>query len=209
MKVYRPLFALLALSVVCGSDALAAPPDSVIGVGVGVHGAIGIPPISVPPVNLPSVQTPKMPQAGAAVNSQSSLTMGDVQHGSVTSVNGTAVTLQLANGTVQTFNVAAQTAARLQGFVNKSVAFRVQNGTFVLVGFGTPPLHGTLLALNGSNAQVKMPNGAVQSFTVSAQQKTWLQAHVGKAIAFWSNANGSIELSQSRQKTSHAANRRP
>lgn len=220
MHASRTLLAFLASSLALGSAAIAGPPLGV-GVGVGSHGAagvgappIGVPAAHVPPMNLPPVSVPK-PQgtavprvnvnAGVRANAQSSVMAGNVFHGTVTGVSGTTVTIASSNGTTQTYTVSAQTAARLESYLNKTVAFHVQNGALLLIGQGTPPLRGTLTALNGTSAQVRLANGTTQTYAVTAQQAAWLQAHVGKSIAFWSNANGSVELDQSahRAHTSH------
>ena len=217
MHASRTLLAFLASTIALGTTAVAAPPIGV-GVGIGSHGAagvgappIGIPPAHVPPVNVPPVSVPKpgaaVPPAnaktGVHANAQSSLIAGDVVHGTVTAVSGTAVTIAFSNGTTKTYTVSAQTAARLQSYRNKTVAFRVHNGALSLIGQGTPPLRGTLTAVNGTTAQVRLANGTTQTYTVTAQQAAWLQTHLGKSIAFWANANGNVELDQS----SHAAAR--
>lgn len=204
MNLSRSVLALLASLTVLGSTALAAPPAGV-GVGVGAHGGIGIgaPPMRVPPVHVPPANVPSAPAAKGSVhaNAQSSLVAGDVLHGTVTSVSGTNVTVALSNGSTQTYTVSAQTAARLQSYLNKPIAFHAQNGALALIGLGTPPLRGTLEAVNGTTAQIKLPNGTMHTYTVTAQQAEWLQAHAGKSVAFWMNANGTIELNQSTHPT--------
>ncbi len=224
MKFSRSLLALLASSAIFGPAAMAAPPGGIsVGAGAGAHGGIGVgaPPIGVPPVNVPvqnppPVSVPK-PQGGAApanvdaksgthANAQSSLLAGDVMHGTVTSVSANTVTLALSNGATQTYTVSSQTAARLQSYVNKTIAYHVHSGALALVGQGTPPLRATLVAVNGTSAQVKLANGTTQNYTITAQQAAWLQAHVGKTIAFWANTNGSIELNQ-RSRAAKAAHR--
>lgn len=231
MNASRTLLALLASTVALGSAAVAAPPGGIgVGVGVGSHGAagvgappLGVPPVHVPPVNMPPVNVPKPqgiavpPQnananARAHANAQSNVVAGGVIHGTVTSVSGTNVTIALRNGTTQTYAVSAQTAARLQSFLNRTVAFNVRSGALSLIGQGTPPLRGTLTQVNGTTARVRLGNGTTQTYTVSAQQAAWLQAHVGKSVAFWTNANGTIELNQSSHASSgshkHTAARR-
>lgn len=218
MHLSRTLLAVLALTVAVGSGAIAAPIGG-IGVGVGAHGgaAVGVPPIGVPPVhlppaNIPPVNVPK-PQAsllpaattnanaGAHAGAQSSsIVDASALHGTVTSVNSLQVALQLnGSGSVQTFSVSPQTAARLQSYIKKTVVFRVQNGVFTLVGQGTPPLRGTVESVNGSTTQVRMVNGSTQTYTVTAQQAEWLRTHVGKSFAFWTNAGDTIELDQSSE----------
>lgn len=220
MHASRTLLAFLASSLALGSAAIAAPPLGV-GVGVGSHGAagvgappIGVPPAHVPPMSVPPVSVPK-PQvtaaprvnanAGVRANAQSSVIAGNVFHGTVTGVSGTTVTIASGDGTTRTYTVSAQTAARLESYLNKTIAFHVQNGGLSLIGQGTPPLRGTLTALNGTSAQVRLANGTTQTYTVTAQQAAWLHSHVGTSIAFWTNANGSVELDQSahRAHTSH------
>lgn len=213
MKLSRTLIALLASGMLLGSAALAAPPGGIgIGAGAGVQAGVHVPPLSAPPlsappVNVPHPQTPAVPPAGAKANAhgnaglEGSLAGRAVVHGTLTNVTGTAVTLLASNGTTQTYTVSAQTATRLQSYLNKTIAYRVQNGTLSLVGAGTPPLRGTLVAVNGTTARIKLSNGTTQSYTIAAQQATWLSAHTGKTVAFWANENGTIELNQS----SHAA----
>jgi len=214
MHASRTLLAFLASTIALGATAIAAPPAG-LGVGIGSRGAagvgappIGIPPAHVPPLSVPPVSVPR-PQGPAAAanakadvhaNAQSNLIAGDVVHGTVTAVSAAAVTIAFSNGTTQTYTVSAQTAARLQSYLNKTVAFHVQNGALSLVGEGTPPLRGTLTAVNGTSAHVRLTNGTTQTYTVTAQQAAWLQAHVGKSIAFWANANGAVELDQSGRK---------
>lgn len=222
MSIHRYLIALLTSTILTTASAFAAPPPGVsVGVGAGAHGNVGIgappvgvppahvPPLTIPPVNVPKPQNapPANANAHAAVNANASLAAASVMHGTLTSIAGTAVTIQLSNGATQTYTVSSQTAARLQAFLKKNIAFRVQNGTLAFVGAGTPPLHGTLTSVSGTTAQIKLPNGATQSYTVTAQQAAWLQAHVGKAVAFWTNANGTIELNQSSHRSSTAARR--
>jgi hypothetical protein len=227
MNASRILLALLAWSALLGSSALAAPPGGIgIGVGAGAHGGIGVgappigvpvhvPPANVPPVSVPKPQASALPTVGAKASgsahasTQSSLIAGDVLHGTVSSVSGTNVTVAQSNGTTQTYTVSAQTAARLQSYLNKTIAFHVQSGTLALVGLGTPPLRGTVESVSGTMAQVKLANGTTQTYTVTAQQAAWLQAHAGKTVAFWTNANGTIELNQSSHgaKTAHRQSR--
>lgn len=217
-------FAAIGLSA---TAALAGPPLGGIGVGAGAHGGIsaGAPPVGAPPVGVPPVQQPpahvpplnvpkplgtSVPPANANVNgrtnanAQGAISAG-VLHGTLTAVTAGTVTLTLSNGTTQTYAVSPQTASRLQSDVNKTIAYRVQNGTLTLLAAGTPPLQGTLVGLTGTTAQIRLANGTTQTYTVSAQQAAWLRMHTGKHIAFWTTANGKIELNQSshRSGTSH------
>jgi hypothetical protein len=217
MHLSRTLLAVLASTAAFGSGAIAAPIGG-IGVGVGAQSgaAIGAPPIGVPPVHLPPANVPPVnlpkPQAnlvpsatnanaGAHGSAQSSSSVdASALHGTVTSVNGLQVAVQLSgSGSAQTFTVSPQTAARLQSYLKRTVVFRVQNGVLTLVGQGTPPLQGTVESVNGSSTQVRLANGATQTYTVTAQQAAWLRTHVGKSFAFWTNAGGTIELDQSSQ----------
>jgi molybdopterin-binding protein len=139
------------------------------------------------------------PNANANLSSQGS---GTVQQGTLTAVNGTTVTLRLSNGKTQTYAVSAQTAEELRASIGKPLAFRVQNGVLVVAGHeGNPPVHGTLTMLNGTNARVRLANGTVQTFTVTAQQAAQLKARVGKSIVFWTAANGTLRLDR-RTRTS-------
>lgn len=216
------LFTAIALSA---TAAMAAPPVGGIGVGAGGHGGIGIgappvgaPPVGVPPVGVPPVHVPKplgtaVPPANANVNGRThagaqGTVAGDVLHGTISAVSATTVTLMLSNGTTQTYTVSPQTASRLQSDLHKTIAYSVQNGTLTLVGAGTPPLHGTLLSVTGTTAQIKLANGTTQSYTVTAQQAAWLQARAGKHVAFWTSANGTIELNQSSHRSSTSQTKR-
>lgn len=197
MHLSRTLLALLASTAAFGATAIAAPP------------AIGVPPIGVPaahvpvlnpaPINVPRPRPAPQINADASAHAdvRSSAIAGSVTHGTVTSVSGTAVTIALSSGTAQTYTVSPQTAARLQSYLDKTIAFRAQNGAFSLLGEGTPPLHGTLEALAGSSAQVKLANGSMRTYTVNAQQAAWLRSRVGKPIAFWTQSNGSMEVNES------------
>ncbi|HKU66539.1 MAG TPA: hypothetical protein VJP85_02070 [Candidatus Baltobacteraceae bacterium] len=210
MNFSRILLAGLAWSAMLGSGALAAPPGGISvggGVGAGAHGGIGIgaPPISVPKPQIPAIPPATAKANGSAhANAHSTLIAGDVMHGTVSSVTGTSVTVEQSNGAMQTYTVSPQTAARLQSYLNKTIAFHAQNGALELVGLGTPPLHGTLVAVNGSTAQVKLADGKMQTYTVSSQQAAWLAAHVGKNVEFWTSANGAIELNQRSHNEKHA-----
>ena len=231
MTSSRYLLTLLGALALSGATALAAPPAGVsVGVGAGAHGGVGVgapplgvppahvPPLTVPPVSVPKPQT-NVPPANANSNAtlnantrtNASLAGGSVMHGTITAINGTSVTVQQSNGTTQTYTVSSQTAAQLASRLNKTIAFRVKNGTLALVGVGTPPLHGTLLAVNGTTAQIKLANGTTQTYTVTSQQAAWLRAHAGKSVAFWTAANGTIELNQNthRKQTAHRTTRRP
>lgn len=211
----------LALSAAIGfsaTAALAAPPVGVPQVGAPPVAAppvaappAGVPPVQQPPAHVPPVSVPKplgtsIPPANANVNGRTNANAqgavtADVLHGTLSAVNAGNVTLLLSNGTTQTYAVSAQTASRLQADLHKTIAYRVQNGTLTLVGLGTPPLHGTVVGTTGTTAQIKLANGTTQTYTVSAQQAAWLQAHAGKHIAFWTSANGSIELNQSSHRS--------
>jgi hypothetical protein len=216
MRLPRTALVMLAITPVLSGSALAGPIG--VGAGIGAHGGavvgappIGVPPAHVPPVTVPPVSVPK-PQApvapartdasSAAHVSTHSVSAKDanVLHGTITSVNGVHVAVQLSSsGSVQTYTVSPQTATQLQSYLNKhvkNVAFRVQNGVLALVGQGTPPLQGSVESVNGSTVQIKLANGTTQSYTVTAQQAAWLQAHVGKNVAFWASSNDTIELDQ-------------
>lgn len=215
------LFAAMALSA---SAALAGPPGGGIGIGAGAHGGIGVgappvgvPPIQQPPAHVPPVSVPKplgtsVPPANANVNGRTNagahgaLSAG-VLHGTISAVSGTTVTLKLSDGTTQNYTVSSQTASRLRSDVNKTIAYRVQNGTLTLVAAGTAPMQGTLAGITGSTAQIKLANGTTQTYTVSAQQAAWLRAHAGKHIAFWTSANGTIELNQSSHRSATSQTR--
>lgn len=218
MTSSRFLFALLISVAMAGATALAVPPVGVPHVGgppIGVRPLPAIPPVNAPPVSVPKPQTNVPPvnvnsHASANANVNASLMAATVMHGTLTSISGANVTVRLSNGTTQTYSVSSQTAAQLQSFLNKNIAFRVQNGTFAFAGAGTPPLHGTLVAVTGTTAQVKLANGTTQTYNLTSQQAAWLQGHVGKSVAFWSSANGTIELNQSshRSQTAHHTTRR-
>lgn len=202
---------LAALGLTAGV-ALAGPLGG-IGVGAGGRGSIGVgvPPLAVPPAGIPRVQPPPhVPPANANVNARTNANAAgavsrDVLHGTLDAVGATTATLTLSNGSSQTYTVSPQTASRLQSDLHRTIAYRMQNGVLTSVGAGTPPLQGTLLGVNGTTAQIKLANGTTQTYMVNAQQAAWLQAHAGKHIAFWTSANGAIELNQSshRSGTSH------
>ncbi len=221
MTSSRYLLTLLSALALSGATAVAAPPAGV-GVGVGAHGGVGapplgvppahVPPLTVPPVSVPKPQTnvpPANANSHATLNANSrtnaSLSGGSVLHGTITAINGTSVTVKLSDGTTQTYTVSSQTAAQLASRLNKAIAFRVNDGTLALVGLGTPPLHGTLLAVSGTTAQIKLASGTTQTYTVTSRQAAWLQVHVGKSVAFWAAANGTIQLNQNthRKQTAH------
>ncbi|HET9095264.1 MAG TPA: hypothetical protein VFN37_01270 [Candidatus Baltobacteraceae bacterium] len=211
------LFAAMALSA---SAALAGPPGGGIGIGAGAHGGIGVgapplgvPPMQQPPAHVPPVGVPKplrtsAPPAGANVNGRTNAGAHGalVLHGTISAVSGTSVTMKLGSGTTQSYTVSSQTASRLQSDVGKTIAYRVENGVLTLVAAGAAPMQGTLVGITGTAAQIKLANGTTQTYTVSAQQAAWLRAHAGKHLAFWTSANGTIELNQSshRSATSQA-----
>ncbi len=215
MLLTRFATGVLAASVLLGSTALAVPPVGA-GVGAGASGnvhvgtpSIGVPSIGRPQVNVPQTNVPQphaspLPaaNANAAVhaNANSAVVAGRPLHGTITAISGTTVTVKLANGSVQTYNVSAQTAAALQSSLHKSIAFTVQNGVLALSNREiNPPLHGTLTALSGLTATVKLANGASRTFAITSDESSWLKAHVGKRIAFWSDANGTLKLDNSRK----------
>lgn len=225
MNLSRTLVALLSAVALSGATALAVPPAGV-NVGAGAHGGIGIggppvgvppvqaPPMNVPPVNAPPVNVPKpqtnVPPPGANANGQAhanthaSIARGNVLHGTLIGTGRTTVTILLPNGNSQTLTIASQAAANLQALRNKPVVFEVQNGTVTQIAQGTPPLHGTLVSVSGTTATVKLANGTTQTYTLTAQQAARLQARTGHPIAFWTSANGSIELDQRSHMSSTA-----
>jgi hypothetical protein len=171
----RFALALLAAAALPAGVALAgppglagAPPVGVPPVGAPPVGAppVGVPPVQQPPAQIPPVSVPKplatsVPPANANVNGRTNANAhgtvsAGVLHGTVSAVSGTAVTLNLSNGTTQTYTVSPQTAARLKSDLNKTIAYRVQNGTLTLVAAGTPPLQGTLVSVTGTTAQIKL-----------------------------------------------------
>jgi hypothetical protein len=148
------------------------------------------------------VQAPN-PSINVTANAQTS---ADVQNGGLTAINGTTVTVRLSNGKTQTYNVSSDTANELRASVGKPIAFRVQNGLLVVAGHeGNMPLQGTLTSLNGATALVRLANGAVQKYTVSAQEATQLKERVGKSIVFWTGANGSLQLDQNNHAQSRTS----
>jgi hypothetical protein len=219
MTASRYLLALAASVAITSTAALAGPPGGVVpGVGGGANGGIGIgappigvppvqaPPVSVPPVSVPKPQTNAPPvntsaHASASANASTQATM---LHGTLMSVNGTTVTLQLSNGMTQQFTVSAQAAAHLSACscLHKVVAVTVQKGTIISIAQGVPPLHASLVSVSGTTATFKLANGTTQTYTVTAQQAAWLRAHVGKQVAFWANSNGTIALNQSAHRSS-------
>jgi hypothetical protein len=217
----RYLLALLTSMSVTGTAALAAPPAGVV-VGAGAHGGIGVgvgappigvpplqpPPLSVPPVNVPKPQTNAPPaNSSAHANANAGAAMrASIVHGTLMSVNGTTLTLLLPNGMKQTLTVSAQAAAHLTtcSCLHKMVAVTLQNGTVTSIAQGIPPLHATLVSVTGSTATFKLANGTTQTYTVTAQQAAWLQAHTGKRVAFWANTDGTIVLNQSAHRSSNA-----
>jgi hypothetical protein len=205
-----------------GSTALAVPPiGGGVGVGAGASGsiragvpAIGVPavgapsinhpPLSAPPVNVPQPHANSVPpanvNASAHANANSAVVAGLPLHGTVTALSGTTVTIKFASGASRTYNVSAATATALQSSLHKSIAFTAQNDVLVLTNGSTtnPPLHGTLSALNGSSAVVKLANGATRTFTVTSEEAAQLKGRVGKRIAFWTNATGTLTLDKGR-----------
>lgn len=215
MNLSRTLVALLASVAVSGATASAAPPADV-NVGAGAHGGIGIggppigvppvqvPPMSVPPVNAPPVNVPKpqtsLPPANANAqahaNANASIAGANVLHGTLTKVNRTTVTIVLPNGSSRTLMMSSRAAANVHSLLGKPVVFQVNGGTVMQIAQGTPPLHGTLVSVTGTTATVKFANGTTQTYTLTAQQAARLQARAGHPIAFWTAANGTIELDQ-------------
>ena len=215
MVLTRFAIGLLTTSALLCSTALAVPPIGG-GVGAGVGGGIhvGAPPVSVPsinhpPVNVPQVNAPQphasaIPAASAnasvRANANSSVSAGLPMHGTVTAINGSTVSVKLANGTVQTYTISSATAAALQSSLHKSITFTARNGVLALSNRETnPPLQGTLTSLNGTTATVKLAGGATRTFSVTSDESAWLKAHVGKHIAFWSNANGTLRIDNGAQ----------
>lgn len=206
----RYLVALLAATALSGTAALAAPPAGVdAGIGAHAGAGVGAPPIGVPPVRVPPLVTPPLsvpkPQSAvpastnpnARLNGSASATVAaNVMHGTLTALGATSATVRLSDGTLQNFSVSAQTGAQLRSYVNKNIAFRVVNGMLALAGNGVAPLHGTLLALSGSVARMKLANGATQAYTVTQRQAAWLRSHLGKRVTFWSESNGSIDVDE-------------
>lgn len=226
MTSSRTLVALLAAMALSGATALAVPPAGV-NVGAGAHGGIGIggppvgvppvqgPPMNVPPVNAPPVNVPK-PQTNAPpananatgqahANARASIAGTNESHGTLIGTGRTTVTILLPDGNSQTLTVSSRAAANLQTLMNKPVVFEVQNGTVTQIAQGTPPLHGTLVSVTGTTATVKLANGTTQTYTLTAQQAARLQVRTGHPIAFWTAANGTIELDQRSHMSSTAA----
>jgi hypothetical protein len=215
MLLSRFTAGLILAGAMLTTAALAVPPIG-IGVGAGASGNVHVgtpqigvpsvnhPPVNAPPVNLPQARPSSLPaanaNASAHANAKSAVVAGLPLHGTVTAVGASTVSVKLANGTVQTYTVSSATAAALQSSLHKSIAFTTQNGVLTLSNrTANSPLRGTLTALSGSTATVRLVNGKTQTFTVTSDESTWLKTHVGKRIAFWTDSNGTLKLNKSRQ----------
>lgn len=124
-----------------------------------------------------------------------------VLHGTVSAVNGNMVTIRFRNGSTQTIDASAQTAAELLALMNRPVAFRVNNGLFAFAGAqgGSGPVRATLTAVSGNTATVRFSNGVVQTFMLSSGAAARLNAHVGQPIIVRFNADGTIRLERRPQ----------
>lgn len=212
MNLSRHAIALLGSVAMLGGTALAAPPllGGTVNAGAAGNVGVGAPPVGVPPVNVPhplnappvNVPKPNPPQPNANVRVNANANAGaQVTTGTLTAINGNTVTVRLRNGSTQSYNVSAQTAADLRAMLNKPIAYRIENGLLTTADEGNGPLHGTIQAVNGGTAVLRLANGTTQSYAVTAQQAAWLKAHTGKAVVFWAGANGTLELNQRSNNT--------
>jgi len=212
MNFTRTALTLLGCMALAGTSAFAQSIN--IGAGAQVNGGaqIAAPPVNVPPVNAPPVNAPPVnappvnvprtntvtnANANVKVNASSQTDADGVFKGTLEGVTGSAATVRMSNGTTQNYGVSVTTAQELRSSVGKPIAYRLQDGTMILDGNeGSRPLHGTLESLTGSTANVRLPNGTTQTYSVTSQQSALLKGHVGKTIVFRTAANGTLELNQ-------------
>lgn len=215
MVLTRYAIALLGSAAILSAPALAAPGISIsAGAGAGAHVGtppvaappVGVPPVGVPPVGGPNVSHPPVaaPPAGvprantnasAHANANSAVVAGLPLHGTLTAVNGNTATVRMTNGATHSYKVSAQTAAALRPAIGKPLTFLARNDVLAL------PQHGTLTAVNGTSAVIKLAGGATQTFSIGADESAWLKSHVGKRIVFWTDANGSLQLDRGSNTT--------
>ena len=97
-----------------------------------VPAASAVLPSNVPdPTASPQPATSPSPDASPSPAAKTSLSKR-VLHGMVKSLKGTKAVLRLADGTMQTYSVSAQTAALLKKQLGKNAVYRVVDGVLTL-----------------------------------------------------------------------------
>jgi hypothetical protein len=132
MKQYRTLAAALTAALVLTAGFVL--PGPVVAQTVQASPEPSAEPSSEPsaaPAAEPSAEPSPAPAHGTSLGKRA-------LRGMLKSLKGTKAVLKLADGTMQTFNVTAQTAALLKSHLGKNGVYRVVDGVLTLVPSGVP-----------------------------------------------------------------------